>query len=48
MRETGGGEEEGQIMGELGGRGPESRKAEAKMSVVQSEATIALSETLEL
>jgi hypothetical protein len=47
MRETGEGEEEGQIMGELGGRGLESRKAEAKMSMVQSEATIASSETLE-
>jgi hypothetical protein len=46
MRETGEGEE-GQIMGELGGRGLESRKAEAKMSMVQSEATIASSETLE-
>lgn len=47
MREVGGGEEEGQIMGELGGRGLESRQAEAKMSMVQSEATVASSETLE-
>jgi hypothetical protein len=46
MRETGGSEEEGQIMGELGGRGLESRKAEAEMSMVQSEATIISSETL--
>ena len=46
MRETGEGEEEGQIMGELGGRGLESRRDEAKMSV-ESEATIAFSETLE-
>ena len=47
MRETGGSDEEGQIMGELGGRGLESRKAEARMSIVQSEATIASSEILE-
>jgi hypothetical protein len=46
MRETGGSEEEGQIMGELGGRGLVSRKAEAEMSMVQSEATIISSETL--
>ena len=49
MRVTGGGEEEGKIMGELGGRGLESRRDEAKMSesMVESEATIAFSETLE-
>lgn len=47
MRETGGGEEEDQLMGELGGRGLESRKAEAKMSTVQLKATIGSSETLE-
>ena len=46
MRKTGGSEEEGQIMGELGGRGLELRKAEAEMSMVQSEATIISSETL--
>ena len=47
MRETGGSEEEGQIMGELGGKGLEPRKPEAKMSMVQSEATTTSSETLE-
>ena len=47
LRETGGSEEEGLIMGELGGRGLESRKSEAEMSMVQSEATITPSETLE-
>lgn len=47
MQETGGSEEEGQIIGELGGRGLEPRKAEAEISTVQSEATIASSETLE-
>ena len=35
MREVGGSEEEGQIMGELGGRGLEPRTAEAEMSMVQ-------------
>ena len=39
MRETGG-REEGQILGELGGKGLESRKAGAETSMVESEATI--------
>ena len=47
MRETGGSEEEGQIMGELGGRGLVSRKVEAEVSTMtQSEAMIISSEIL--
>jgi len=46
MREVGGSEEEGQILGELG-IGLESQKAGAGISKVSSEATVTSSETLE-
>jgi hypothetical protein len=47
MRKIGGSGEEDQIPGELGGRGLGSRKAGAEMSMVEPEARIMFSETLE-